>query len=116
MDPCVLRLIVGGEVITVMVIHVDDIQIASSQEVVEVVISVLSDEFPATCENVIVFVVPWYMGSDFRRDERKIMLEISQTQLIHHSLDRCNATKTSSFPASSSWDIVCVSDGKGRGG
>lgn len=57
-DPCVLRLIVGGEVIAVIVIHAEDIQIAPSQKLVEVVISVLSDAVPATCKKVFFMWCP----------------------------------------------------------
>ena len=44
-DPCVLRLMVAGDVVTMMVFHVDDIKIAAT-EVTEVVVSALNQRFP----------------------------------------------------------------------
>ena len=44
--PCVFRLMVAGDVIAMMVFHVDDIKIAATEEVTEVVVSALNQRFP----------------------------------------------------------------------
>ena len=36
-DPCVFRLMVAGDVVAMMVFHVDDIKIAATEKVTEVV-------------------------------------------------------------------------------
>ena len=41
-DPRVFRLIVAGDVVAMMVFHVDDIKIAAAEEVTEVVVSALN--------------------------------------------------------------------------
>ena len=45
-DPCVIRLMVAGDAIATMVFHVDDIKIAATEEVTEVVLSALKQRFP----------------------------------------------------------------------
>ena len=45
-DPCVFRMIVAGDVVATMVFHVDDIKIAATEEVTEVVVSALNQIFP----------------------------------------------------------------------
>lgn len=47
-DPCVLRLRVADDVVAMMVCYVDDVKIAASEEVTEVVVSALNQKFPAT--------------------------------------------------------------------
>ena len=41
-DPCVFRLMVAGDVVAMMVFHVDDIKIAATEKVTEVVVSTLN--------------------------------------------------------------------------
>ena len=41
-DPRVFRLIVAGDVVAMMVFHVDDIKIAAAEEVTDVVVSALN--------------------------------------------------------------------------
>ena len=45
-DPCVFRLMVAGDVVAMMVFHVDDIKIAATEKVTEVVVSALNQRFP----------------------------------------------------------------------
>ena len=45
-DPCVFRLMVAGDVVAMMVFHVDDIKIAATEAVTEVVVSALNQRFP----------------------------------------------------------------------
>ena len=105
-DPCVLRLLVGSIVVAMVVIHVDDIQIAASQEVAEVVVDSLNDKFPT--KNL--GELSWYMGSEYKRDREKGTLEISQAQFIANVLNRFNVTKTSPIPASPSLDLRHISE------
>ena len=45
-DPCVSRLVVTGDVVATMVFHVDDIKIAATEEVTEVVVNAFNQIFP----------------------------------------------------------------------
>ena len=45
-DPCVFRLMVAGDVVAMLVFHVDDIKIAATEKVTEVVVSALNQKFP----------------------------------------------------------------------
>ena len=76
-DPCVFRLMVAGDVVAMMVFHVDDIKIAPT-EVTELVVNALNQRFPTKH----LGEVEWYMESEYKRDREKGTLEISQTQFI----------------------------------
>ena len=45
-DPCVFRLIVAGDVVVMMVFHVDDTKIAATEKVTKVVVSILNQRCP----------------------------------------------------------------------
>lgn len=106
MDPCVLRLMVGQEVAAMMVIHVDDSQIAASKELARIVIDALKESFLTKD----LGELSWYMGSEYRRNREEGMLEISQTQFIRSVLDRFNVTKSSPILASPSLDLRSVNE------
>ena len=74
-DPCVFRLMLNGAVVAMLVVHVDDIKIAATKEVMDSVVADLNNRFPTKH----LGKVTWYMGSEHRRDREKGTLEISQT-------------------------------------
>ena len=65
-DPCVFRPMVAGDVVA-MIFHVDDIKIAATEEVGEVVAGTLNQRFPTKH----LGEVEWYMGSEYKRDREK---------------------------------------------
>ena len=44
-DPCVFRLMSAGDVVAIMIFHVDDIKISAAEEVTEVVVSTFNQRF-----------------------------------------------------------------------
>ena len=105
-DPCMFRLMSNDAVVAMLVVHVDDITIAATEEVTDSVVADLSKRFPTKH----LGDVTWHMGSEYRRDREKGTLEISQTQFIRNVVDRFGITKTSPIPASPSLDFRYVSD------
>ena len=105
-DPCVFRLMVAGDVVAMMVFHVDDIKIAATEKVTEVVVSALNQRFPTKH----LGEVEWYMGSEYKRDREKGTLEISQTQFIQSVLNRFGVSKSSPIPATPFLDLRHVSE------
>ena len=99
--PCVLRLMVAGDVVATMAFHVDDIKIAATEEMTEVVVSAINQRFPIKY----VREVEWCMDSESKRDQKKGTFEISQTQLIRSVLDRFGVSKSSRIPATTSIDL-----------
>ena len=102
--PCVFRLMVAGDVVAMMVFHVD-IKIAA-MEVTEAVVSALSQRFPTKH----LGEVEWYMGIEYKRDREKGALKISQTKFIQSVLNRFGASKSSPIPATPSLDLRHVSE------
>ena len=96
---------VAGDVVTMMVFHVDDIKIAAT-EVTEVVVSALNQRFPTKH----LGEVEWYMGSEYKRGREKGTLEISQNQFIQSVLNRFGVSKSSPIPATPSLDLRHVSE------
>ena len=45
-DPCVFRLIVASDVVAMMVFHVDDIKIVTTEEVTELAVSAINQRCP----------------------------------------------------------------------
>ena len=108
-DPCVFRLMVAGDVVAMLVFHVDDIKIAATEQVTEVVVSALNQRFPTKY----LGGVEWYMGSEYnKRDREKGTLEIFQTQFIQSVLNRFSVSKSSPISATPSLDIRHVSEGE----
>ena len=100
------RLIVAGDVVAMMVFYVDDIKIAATEEVTEVVVGVLNQRFPTKH----LGEVEWYMGSGYHRDREKGTLEISQTHFIRSVLNRFDVSKSIPIPDTPSLDLRHVSD------
>ena len=72
-DPCVFRLRVADNVVAMMVFHADDIIIAATEEVTEVIAGALNQRFPTKH----LGKVERYMGSEYKRDRKRGTLEIS---------------------------------------
>ena len=105
-DPCVMRLMMCGEVAAMVVMHVDDILFGGARSVSEEVVAALNDVFPTKH----LGEVAWYMGSEYRRDRTAGTLEISQTIFIRSVIDRFHVSRSSSIPAFPSVDLRAVSD------
>ena len=99
--PCVFRLIVAGDVVVMIVFHVDDIKIAATEEVTEVVVNALNRRFPTKR----VSEVEWYMVSEYKRDRAEGSWEISHTQFIRSVLKRFGVSKSSPIPSTPSLDL-----------
>ena len=87
------RLIVAGDVLAMMVFHVDDIKIEVTEEVTEAVVRALNQRLPTKH----LGEVKWYMGSEYKMGRAKGTLEISQTQFIRSVLNRFDFSKSSSI-------------------
>ena len=66
---------VAGDVVAMMVFHVDDIKIEATEKVTEVVVSAVNQRFFTKH----LVEVEWYMGSEYKRGREKVNLKISQT-------------------------------------
>ena len=62
-DPCVLRFMMGDEVLGMVVIHVDDILFGGLKRIGEFVVPALGDSLPTNLGEVIFF-----LGCAFRRN------------------------------------------------
>ena len=105
-DPCVFCLMVAGDVVAMLVFHVDDIKIAATEMVTEVVVSALNQRFPTKH----LWEVEWYMGSEYKMDREKGTLDISQTRFIQNVLNRFCVSKSSPIPVTPSLDLRHVSE------
>ena len=106
--PCVFRVIVAGDFVAMTVSHADDINIAATEEITEVVVRVLIERFLTKH----LGRVEWYTGSDSecKRDREKGIWEISQTRFIRSVINRFDVSKSSPIPATSSLDLRHVYD------
>ena len=95
-DPCVLRFMMGDEVIGMIVIHVDDILYAGLKRLAEYLLQELGNLLPAKNLGEVNF----FLGYAFRRDREAGTIEISQESYIRSVLERFNICRTSSIPAS----------------
>ena len=73
-DPCVLRFVMGDEVMGMVAIHVDDIQYARTKSLDKVVVEALGDSLPTKNLGEIKF----FLGCAFIRDREAGTIEISQ--------------------------------------
>ena len=107
-DPCVFRLVVAGDVAAIMVFHVNGINIASTKEVTDVIVSALNQRFPTKH----IGEVGWYMESECNRDREKGALEVSQLALwfIRSVLNRFDVSKPSPILATPPFDLAQVSE------
>ena len=56
-----------NNVVAMMVVHADDVKIAVTEEVTEMVVSTSTQRFPTKY----LVEVEWYMGSEYKRDQGK---------------------------------------------
>ncbi|CAN0529103.1 unnamed protein product [Scytosiphon promiscuus] len=63
-DPCVFRPMVNDEVVVMVVVHVDDIKIAATKEIPDLVLADLNKRFPMKQ----LGGVTWYMGSGYKKE------------------------------------------------
>ena len=105
-DPCVFRLWPDNAVVAMLVVNVDDIKTASTEEVMAAVVAVLNKRFPTKY----LGEVTWYMSSEYRKDGKKGILKISRTQFIRNGTNRFGTTTTSPIFATLSLDLRHVND------
>ena len=98
-DPCEIRLMVVGDVVAMLVFHVDVIKIAATEKVTEVVASALHQRFPTKH----LGQVEWYMGSEYKRDRENGTLDIFQTQFIQSVLNRFGVSISIPTPQPLPW-------------
>ena len=94
-DPCVLRFMMGDEVVGVVAIHVDNILYAGTKSLAKVVVEALGDCVPAKNLDEINF----FLRCEFVRDREAGTIAISQESYIRSVLERFNICRTSSIPA-----------------
>jgi len=105
-DPCVLRFMMGDEVIGMIVIHVDDILYAGLKRLAEYLLQELGNLLPTKNLGEVNF----FLGCAFRRDREAGTIEISQESYIRSVLERFNICRTSSIPASPANNYRSVKD------
>lgn len=93
-----LRLSVAHTVIAMVVIDVDNIQMAPSEETASIFIDSLDDRFPTKD----LGKLSWYMENEYARDREKSTLEILYMKFIRNVLHCFKVTITSLLPASPS--------------
>ena len=94
-DPCVLRFMMGDEVVGTVAVHVDDILYAGTKNVAKVVVEALGDSLPTKNLGEVKF----FLGCAFVRDReagtieifsRKLHQECSrEIQYLSHQPDPC---------------------------
>lgn len=110
-DPCVLRFIMGDDVVGMVAIHVDDILYAGSKNLAEVVAAALGDSTPTKNMGEVKF----FLGCAFMRDREAGTIEISQEIYIRSVLERFNICRTSSIPASLANENRSLMEDEGAG-
>ena len=95
-DPCVLRFMMGDEVLGMIAIHVDDILYAGIERLAKMVVDPLGDSLPTKNLGEVKF----FLGCAFVRDRKAGTIEMSQESYIRSVLERFNVCRTSSIPAS----------------
>ncbi|CAB1110629.1 unnamed protein product [Ectocarpus sp. CCAP 1310/34] len=110
-DPCVLRFMMGDEVMGIIAIHVDDILYAGTKRLAEVIVEALGDSLPTK----ILGKVRFFLGCAFSRDREAGTIEISQESYIRSVLERFNICRTSSIPASPANDSRSVMEDEEAG-
>ena len=95
-DPCVLRFVMGAEVVGMVAIHVNDILFAGTKSLAKVVVEALDDSLVAKNLGEVKF----FLGCEFIRDREASTIVISQESYIGSILEIINICRTSSIPAS----------------
>ncbi|CAB1096632.1 unnamed protein product [Ectocarpus sp. CCAP 1310/34] len=110
-DPCVFRKMVDEVVVMIIVIYVDDILVAGSDEDCEELLASLNKKFPTRnvgeCE--------WFDGCAIERDVEAGNLKISQTAYIDSMVKRFDVQSTSRIPASPGVDLGPKRDNENGG-
>ncbi|CAB1104728.1 unnamed protein product [Ectocarpus sp. CCAP 1310/34] len=100
-DPCVFRKMVDEVVVMIIVIYVDDILVAGSDEDCEELLASLNKKFPTKnlgeCQ--------WFDGCAIERDVEAGTLRISQTAYIDSMVERFDVQSTSRIPATPGADL-----------
>ncbi|CAB1096750.1 unnamed protein product [Ectocarpus sp. CCAP 1310/34] len=110
-DLCVLRFMMGDEVLGMIAIHVDDILHAGIERLAKMVVEALGDSLPT--KNL--GEVRYFLGCAFVRDREAGTIEMSQESYIRSVLERFNVCRTSSIPASPANDYRSVMEDEGAG-
>ena len=110
-DPCVLRFMMGDEVVGMVAIHVDDILYAGSKSLAMVVVEALGDSLPTKSLGEVKF----FLGCEFIRDREAGTIEISQEGYIRSVLEKFNICRTSAIPASLANDNMSLKEDEGAG-
>ncbi|CAB1098233.1 unnamed protein product [Ectocarpus sp. CCAP 1310/34] len=95
-DPCVLRFIMGDEVMGMVAIHADDILHAGTERLAKMVVEALGDSLSTKNLGEVKF----FLGCAFSRDREAGTIEISQESYVRSVLERFNIYRTSSISAS----------------
>ncbi|CAM9978103.1 unnamed protein product [Sphacelaria rigidula] len=95
-DPGVFRLRVAGDVVAMVVFHLDDSIVPATEEVTKVIVGALHQRFSAK-----------HLGEvdGDKRDAENATLESLQTQFIRNVLNRSDVSTTSPSPATPSLDL-----------
>ena len=110
-DPCVLRFIMGDEVVGMIAIHVDDILYGGTKSLAKVVVEALDDSLPTKNLGEVKF----FLGCEFIRHCKAGTIEISQESYIRSVLERFNICCTSSVPDSLANDNRSLKEDEGAG-
>ena len=94
-DPCVLRFMIGDEVMGVVVIHVDDVLYAGTKSLAKVVVEARVDSLPTKNLGKVKF----FLGCEYICDREAGEVKISQESYIRSVLQRSNICRTSSISA-----------------
>ena len=108
-DPCVLRFMMGDEVVGMVAIHVDDILYAGTTS--KVVVEALGDSLPTKNFGEVTF----FLACECISDREAGTIEISQESYIRSVLERFNICRTSSIPASLANDNRSLKENEGTG-
>ena len=108
-DPCVLRFMMGDEVVGMIANHVDDILYAGAKSLAKVVVEALGDSLPTKNLGEVEF----FVGCEFICDREAGTIEISQESYIRSALERCNVCHTSSISASLANDNRSLKEDEG---
>lgn len=63
-DPCVMRMMLGNELVASIVMHVDDLLIEDTMNMSDVVVNSMGEVFPTK----LLGELAWYMGSEVCRN------------------------------------------------
>ena len=110
-DPCVLRFMMGDEVVGMVAIHVNDIPYAGTKSLAKVAVEGLGGSLPTKNLGEVKF----FLGCEFIRDREAGTIEISQESYIRSVLERFNICRTSVIPASLANDNRPLKEDEGAG-